>query len=393
MKKKVLFVMNNLSCGGAEKALISLLQTIDYNLYDVDLYLLKHTGLFLDKIPKQVNLLEEPDEYKYYDMSIKNAVMECLKLGKFDIALYRIIAGAIIKIEKNKTRCEQRIWKYLSRSLDGIGTMYDIAVGFLEKNPIYFCVDKVNASKKIGFIHSDYDKLGMDHILDQPYFAKLDRVVTVSDECGNILRSRFPMHSHKINVMHNIISPMAIHKLSREKVTMDSAEIKLVSVGRLNYYKGFEMAIDSCLILIQWGYSVKWYVIGEGEERGNLEKLIHEKGLNGIFILMGMKENPYPYIKEADIYVQPSRFEGKSIAIDEAKILQKPIVVTNFNTVYDQIKNTENGIIVDMTAESISEGIKTLIENEDLRNYLKINLANEQLGTESEIHKLYEIFN
>lgn len=393
MKKKVLFVMNNLSCGGAEKALISLLETMDYAVYDVDLFLLKHEGLFLSKIPKQVNLLEEPAEYKYYDMSIKTAIMDCLKKGRWHVALFRIVAGTIYKREKNKIRCEQRVWKYISKSLANIDTKYDITVGYLEKNPIYFCIDKVNATKRIGFIHNDYDKLGMDPILDQPYFDKLDHVVTVSEECGHILKNRFPMYSHKVDVMHNIVSPVAIHKLSQEQVNMSDAEIKLVSVGRLNYQKGFEMAIDSCKMLIRAGYLVKWYIIGEGEDRGKLERMIVEQGLQGVFILLGIKENPYPYIREADIYVQPSRFEGKSIAIDEAKILHKPIVVTNFSTAKDQITNHDNGLIVEMNSKSLYEGIALLIDNETMRKHFTCQLSNEQLGTESEIHKLYEMFN
>ncbi|SEC07454.1 glycosyltransferase [Paenibacillus sp. GP183] len=392
MRKKVLFIMNNLSCGGAEKALISLLETMDYSVYDVDLFLFKHEGLFLSKIPEQVHLLEEPPEYKYYDMSIKKAVLDCLKIGRLDIALSRAIAGYMFKSKKNRVRCEQRVWKYISKSLKNIDKKYDIAVGYLENNPIYFCIDKVNANKKIGFIHNDYDKLGMDPLLDQKYFEKLDHLVTVSEECGNILKNRFPIYQHKVEVMHNIVSPATINKLSFEQVNMKDKVIKLVSVGRLNYQKGFELAIETCKELVQNGYPVKWYIIGEGEERGKLEKMIDDNNLQGIVILLGIKENPYPYIKEADIYVQPSRFEGKSIAIDEAKILQKPIVVTNFNTAKDQIKHNENGIIVDMNSRSIFEGITMLIDDEELRNLLKNNLSNEELGTESEINKLYTIF-
>lgn len=392
MKVKVLFLINNLNCGGAEKALISLLETMDYSSYEVDLFLLKHEGLFLNKIPAQVNLLEEPPEYKYYDMPIKQAIGECLRQGRLDIALSRLLAGYVFKSEKNKARYEQMVWKYISKSLKSIHKKYDIAVGYLEKNPIYFCVDHVNANKKIGFIHNDYDKLGMDHRLDMQYFDKLDHLVTVSEECGNVLRNRFPMYKHKVEVMYNIVSPAAIDKLSLEQINMKDEEIKLISVGRLNRQKGFELAVETCKELIQSGYRIKWYIIGEGEERGMLERLIEEHSLQGIFILLGIKENPYPYIKEADIYVQPSRFEGKSIAIDEAKILHKPIVVTNFSTAKDQITNNENGLIVEMNSASISHGIKSLIDDEELRNHLVLNLSNEQLGTESEIYKLYELF-
>ncbi|MGG0275878.1 glycosyltransferase [Bacillus rhizoplanae] len=392
MKKDILFVINNLNCGGAEKSLISLLNTIDYSRYNVDLFLFKHEGLFFNKIPKQVNVLEEPSEYQFFDMPIKTAVMQCLRQGRIDIVLSRVCAGYIFKSEKNSARCEQRVWRYLSKSLQSINKKYDVAIGYLEKNPVYFCIDKVNAKKKIGFIHTDYDKLGMDSNIDMDYFRSLDQIVTVSKECANVLKQRFPIYNHKIGVIHNIVSPSMINKMSQEKTDIEHKGIKLISVGRLGNEKGFDFAIGACKILVKNGYRIKWYIIGEGEERDKLERMVEENHLQDHFLLLGMKENPYPYIREADIYVQPSRFEGKSIAIDEAKILNKPIVVTNFSTAKDQIKNEENGIIVDMDANSLSEGIKKLINNEELRGKLIKNLSNEELGTESEIKKLYTLF-
>ncbi|MGG0722222.1 glycosyltransferase [Bacillus mycoides] len=392
MKKDVLFVINNLNCGGAEKSLISLLNTMDYSRYNVDLFLFKHEGLFLNKIPKQVNVLEEPLEYQLFDMPIKAAIMKCLRQGRLDIALSRVCAGYIFKSEKNKARCEQRVWRYLSKSLQNISKKYDVAIGYLEKNPVYFCIDKVNANKKIGFIHTDYDKLGMDPNIDMGYFRSLDHIVTVSEECANVLKQRFSIYNDKIGVIHNIVSPSTINKMSQEKVDLERKGVKLVSVGRLSHEKGFDLAIEACKNLVGDGYEIKWYIIGEGEGRGKLEKMIEENHLQDHFLLLGLKENPYPYIREADIYVQPSRFEGKSIAIDEAKILHKPIVVTNFSTAKDQIKNEENGLIIDMDAHSLSEGIKKLIHNEELRNKLIKNLSDEELGTESEIKKLYTLF-
>ncbi|MGG0458529.1 glycosyltransferase [Bacillus mycoides] len=392
MKKDVLFVINNLNCGGAEKSLISLLNTMDYSRYNVDLFLFKHEGLFLNKIPKQVNVLEEPPEYQLFDMPIKAAIMKCLRQGRLDIALSRVCAGYIFKSEKNKARCEQRVWRYLSKSLQNISKKYDVAIGYLEKNPVYFCIDKVNANKKIGFIHTDYDKLGMDPNIDMGYFRSLDHIVTVSEECANVLKQRFSIYNDKIGVIHNIVSPSTINKMSQEKVDLERKGVKLVSVGRLSHEKGFDLAIEACKNLVGDGYEIKWYIIGEGEGRGKLEKMIEENHLQDHFLLLGLKENPYPYIREADIYLQPSRFEGKSIAIDEAKILHKPIVLTNFSTAKDQIKNEENGLIIDMDAHSLSEGIKKLIHNEELRNKLIKNLSDEELGTESEIKKLYTLF-
>jgi glycosyltransferase involved in cell wall biosynthesis len=392
MKKKILFIMNSLTCGGAEKALISLLETMDYSKYCVDLYLFKHEGLFFNKIPKEVNLLMEPYEYKYFDMPIKGAIKDCIINGRLKIALSRLNAGYIFKSEKNAAICEQRVWKYVAKSLKDLkNEQYDVAIGYLEKNPIYFCVDKVNANKKIGFIHNDYDHLGMDPDIDTNYFDKLDHIVTVSEECANVLKERFPAYRHKVEIMYNIVSPRIINKMSLDKVDMNKIGTKIVSVGRLNYQKGFELALYACKKLVNHGYEIKWYIIGEGEERFKLEKLIEDNNLQDIFILLGIKKNPYPFVKEADIYVQPSRFEGKSIAIDEAKILHKPIVVTNFSTAKDQINNKENGLIVEMDSDSLFEGIKEVIDNQELRGKLIKNLAKERLGTEAEIEKLYSL--
>ena len=193
--------------------------------------------------------------------------------------------------------------------------------------------------------------------------------------------------------MYNIVSPSIINEMAKEKIDINNAEINLVTVGRLNYQKGYDMAIEACKKLVEKGYDIKWNILGEGEERANLEGLIKKYNLQDRFILLGIKENPYPYVQNADIYVQTSRFEGKSIAIDEAKILNKPILVTNFTTVRDQISDGVNGIIVDMNVDSIVDGLETLIKDSNLRNKLKKNLASEELGTEKEIEVFYSLCN
>ena len=392
--KKILFVINNLNCGGAEKALISLLETIDYSKLDVDLLLFKQEGIFMSKIPSQVNLLIEPENYKYFDMSVKKAVKGLIKKGKFNIALARILSLYVFKTEKVGSVMEQRVWKYLSVALDKLDKEYDVAIGYLEKNPIYFCVDKVKAKKKIGWIHNDYDKLGMDKKIDNKYFNKLDYVFTVSEECLSVLKSKFPQYESKFRLMYNIVSEETIKKLALEKIediTFNDDNINIISVGRLEYQKGFELAIEACSILKERGYKIKWNIVGEGKERSKLENLINELKLEDNFNLLGIRENPYPYIKKSDIYVQPSRFEGKSIAIDEAKILNKPIVVTNFSTAKDQIINNKNGIISEMNSKSLANEIERIICDKKLKKKIILNLSNEKIGNETEINRLYEV--
>lgn len=165
----------------------------------------------------------------------------------------------------------------------------------------------------------------------------------------------------------------------------------IITVARLSHEKGLDLAVKSCKLLLEKGYKIKWYVLGDGNEKDALERLIEDHHLSNHFTILGVRENPYPYIRKADIYVQPSRYEGKSIAIDEAKILHKPIVVTNFETAKDQMNHGINGIIAEMSEEGIATEIERLIKDIELRERIVNNLSTEKLGTEKEINKLYGI--
>ncbi|WP_342042578.1 glycosyltransferase [Bacillus sp. OTU2372] len=394
MKKKLLFIIPSLSAGGGEKSLVNLLHHLDYSQYDVDLFMLNHDGLFMEFIPKEVRVLPLPETYKLFSLAFFKSIKELLIKGNLSIAYNRVIYSLKNKYSKNVSTREQYTWKHLSKPLDDLEQKYDVAIGFLEKTSTYFCVDKVKASKKVGWVHIDYDKLGMDPKFDIHYFKRIDKIVTVSEECAKIFKARFPSEKNKVDIIYNIVSPSMIHKMASQasnNVYNRKDEIIILSIGRLHYQKGFELAIESCKKLIDKGYKIRWYIIGEGEERENLTSLIREYNLEDHFKLLGLKSNPYPYIKQADIYVQTSKFEGKSIAIDEAKILNKPIIVTNFSTAKDQINHGMDGLIVEMNPNSIMESIEKILHDKGLRNKLINNLAKMKLGTEEEINKLYAI--
>ncbi|SFC99731.1 Glycosyltransferase involved in cell wall bisynthesis [Bacillus sp. 491mf] len=396
MKKNLLFVMNNLTCGGAEKSLISLLETIDYSLYNVDLFLFKHEGIFINKLPKEVRLLQGPMNYKYFDMPIKKSLMELIKKRDFKTSFYRMVLGYLAKTENNGAIIEQKVWKYMSRSIDEINKEYDAVIGFQEKNPIYFCVDKVKANRKIGWIHTDYNKLGIDFRKEKVYFGQLDYIVTVSEELVNILKSNFPEYEEKFVCIHNIVSSKMIRKMSLEQVefkTEGDKSISLISVGRLAKEKGLDISLEAVDRLVKKGYDIKWYLIGEGNVRKELERSIKERKLEERIILLGLKENPYPYIRQSDIYIQTSRYEGKSISIDEAKILAKPIVITNFETADNHIKNHIDGLIAEMDSISVADHLEKLINDEMLRRKFINSLTEEELGTEDEIGNLYKLIN
>jgi glycosyltransferase involved in cell wall biosynthesis len=394
VKKNLLFIMNKLVCGGSEKALISVLETIDYTKYNVDLFLFKHEGIFMNKIPKEVNLLPEPEYYKYFDRPFKSSIAELIKKGKWGIAFNRGILGYLAKTEKNGAVIEQKLWKYLTNTLKSLRKEYDAAIGFQEKNPIYFCVDKVKAKIKIGWIHTDYNKLGLNLEKERAFFNDLDYVVTVSEELVHILKGNFPDQQHKFKCIYNIVSPKVIQKMSLEKVAFHENKdksVNLISVGRLAKEKGLDISFEACKTLINKGYNLRWYLIGEGNVRQELEHSIRQNNLEDRVILLGQKENPYPYIRQADIYLQTSRYEGKSISIDEAKILAKPILITNFKTAKNHLHHQKNGIISEMDPTSVAKDLEKLIKDPDLSEKLASNLKKESLGTENEIIKLYQL--
>ncbi|QWG51640.1 glycosyltransferase [Bacillus mycoides] len=395
MKKNLLFVMPSLSAGGGEKSLINLLSQIDYTSYNVDLFLFNKNGTFMKSIPKGVNVLDFSNDYKVFRRKLFYSTMFFLKNGKFSLAYSRLMFTIRNRMLKDVKNSEQYTWKYMRESFDTLEKEYDVAIGYLEKSPIYFVVDKVKAKKRIGWIHTNYFNSGMDYRFDYPYFRKLNNIITVSEECVKSLENSFVDLKQKLKVIYNIVSPKVIQNLSNDKTLKDSifdkSYINIITTARLSHEKGIDLAINSCKLLVNRGHKVRWYVLGNGKEKSALERLIEKNNLTDNFKLLGVRENPYPYIKKADIYVQPSRYEGKSIAIDEAKILNKPIIVTNFSTAKDQIENKIDGLIVDMEPRDIANGVEKLIKDIGLKHKLVNNLSKKKFGTEEEIYKLYEI--
>ena len=390
MKKKLLFIMGGLESGGGEKSLINLLQLIDYNIYDIDLILFKERGVLLEEVPKEVKILSYLKELHFmYDDSLKNA----FSFKHIKLSLIHIIGTIISKIKsKSGFHKGQYRWEHYYKSvIPKLDKFYDVAISYLEGESMLYLVDKVEAKRKVAWVHTDYSKINSDTNLDLKYFNKIDKIVSISDVCVDVLKKMFPSVSEKIIYLPNLTSSKSINVKAEQfypkEFSRESNAIKLLSIGRLIKLKGFDIALEAAKILKEKGIKFKWYVIGDGILYEELEKYRKELNLED-FIFLGIRKNPYPYLKNADIVIQPSRYEGKSMVLDEAKILKKPIVVTNYDTVHDQIKENE-GIIVDINAEALSIGIEKMIyEKEKYIEYLNQN----DYGNQDEILKYYEIF-
>ena len=392
MKKKLLFVMESMGSGGGERSLLTLLQLIDYDKHSVDLMLFNSSGLFMDMIPEQVNIISFGKSYESFVQPFGVSLKKYLLKGNLKGAYNRFMYSKTVNGKEGSTLYrDQLAWKYMKGAVAVDLPEYDAAIGYLEGKPNFFVADCVKAKVKIAYIHSDYRKLEMDKKLDEKIFEKFDYVVGVSDKCADILREEFPDLKEKIRAVENITSPEVLRKMAEESAAeYENANSKvLLTIGRIAPPKGYDIAVDAAEILTENGADFKWFAIGKGELQAEIEQKIKEKNLEDKFILLGERANPYPYINGCDIYVQPSYYEGKSIAIDEAKCFAKPIVATRFTTVLDQLADGETALLAEIDAKSVAEKIMQLMAEEKLREHLSENLKKEKLGNEEEIQKFY----
>lgn len=381
MRKKVLFVINEMINGGGQRSLINLLELFDYEKYDVDLLLFKERGDFMEMIPEKVNLVSTETKLQCL---FSNDIKKIFNFKMFYINLTQIRGTIASKIRATSGYNKGQIrWnKFYKKVIPEMSKHYDVAISYLEGESLYYIVDKVNADRKISFIHTDYSKINADKTFDSEYFYKVDNIVGISEKCVDILKDIFPEHISKIIYLPNLVSSKSIYRQAKmyypEEYKKNMKTI-ILSVGRLTPLKGFDMAIDVAYMLKQSDIPFKWFILGDGELKEELNQSIQNKHLSDCVELIGARKNPYPYIYNSEIIVQTSKYEGKSMVLDEAKILNKPIVVTNYETVKDQINENE-GIIVDMNAESIYEGIIKMIRNQNVyKTYLKKhNYSNEE---------------
>ncbi|MBO0992534.1 glycosyltransferase [Bacillus sp. SD088] len=396
MKKKILITSFDLAIGGVERSLIGLLQQIDYEQYDVDLLLFRHEGELLAFLPEGPQLLQEVPSYATFRKSIKQIAQE----GYIPIAIARLLAksfstlyGKLKKMDEPGYLTIQYGWEWTNAFLPWVEHTYDVALSFLW--PHHFIGQKVKAKKKIGWIHTDYSHIHINKTLEKRMWNRLDDIVAVSEECANTFLQQYPDYKANITVIENILSPVMIKAKALAAIPDEIKGVPgktiLLTVARLSHAKGIDQAIYACRKLINQGYKLEWYAVGYGPLAEELQQLIHTLGLEKHFFLLGKKVNPYPYIRACDLYVQPSRYEGKAVTIREAQILEKPVVLTDFPTAKSQAQHGIDGWVTPLSIEGIVDGIKRLIDDQDLRERLIDNTIQTDYGNETEIEKLYQL--
>lgn len=395
-KPRILINIHYLEIGGAERALLGLLNAIDTDKVDVDLFINQHTGELMSLIPNNINLLPENKRYA----TIEQPMIKVIGKGHIDIIIARLIAKLrhhhYINGLEERPKEDGSIFHYVAScvtpllpSLSHLGE-YDLAISFL--TPHHIVAEKVNARKKIAWIHTDYSTVNVNKEKELPVWDRFDKIASISPDVTASFISTFPSLSHKIIEIENIISPSFIKTQSEALVPdeMVGDGFKILSIGRFTYAKNFENIPLIAKILRDRGLDFKWYIIGFGDDRAIYENIKSSK-TDDCVIVLGKKENPYPYISACDLYAQPSRYEGKSITVREAQILCKPVVITNYPTATSQVISGQDGIICGMDNKSIANAILQLAKSPETRMRLSDYLQSKDYGNEQEITKLYHL--
>lgn len=398
--KRLLFIMDTFPLGGISKSLLALFNEIG-NEYEIDFLLMKKEGLFVPLIPNSVNVLTDVIEPEFRNPHPRN-VLKYFKSMKFKRWLSWCnfsLRCTLAKLTGGLGKMVCTMDEYIGKHSCAISKHYDVAIAYQGGRCIYYLVENVDADVKIGYVHSNYSINKTDFMLkpsDSKYYPMLDSIVTISQICLSSLRTEFPKLEKRCHVVENICSPKMINLMAGEGETYSDGfnGIRLSSMGRFDIQvKGIDIAIEACKILKSKGITFRWYWLGDGNQRKKVENLVREFGVQNEFILLGAKINPYRYIKDSDIYVHPSRIEGKSVALDEVKALAKPIIVTKFDSVYDQFSDKQNALICDINAAAVANSIVDIIENKKLAKNLVDNLRHEKVGNEDQIEVFKSLLN
>ncbi len=401
-KKKLLVLGITMNCAGSEKSFISFANTLDYNLFDVTLLLVKKQGELLPQIPPQVNVILLPDQIHadMFLLSKKNAYKTIWKCFiKYNPLIFFEVLPYFVKIilnPKKRADTATRLWCSLLKHFTKLEEEYDIAAAFWGDRTMFYMIECVKAEKKIAWLHFDYENPPRDDKLYGYYFEKCDSVISVSNKINEQLKNKFPSISQKFITIENINNPIFIQSLALQGKNYPDPKYqgkRILTIARICSQKGIDLIVDVLVKLRKDEFEVRWYILGGGDEEeiNQIKSSAVEKGVADMLILLGKTENPYPYLLMCDIFVLASRYEGKPITVEEAKILCRPIVVTNYLSANEQLENGELGIITNIDSDSIYRGVASMLSDTKLRDSYKNKLTERYFGNENEINKFYDL--
>ena len=394
--KRIIFAIHYLELGGAERSLIGLLRALDYSKVKVDLFVYSHRGELMKEIPQEVNLLPEVPEYAQIERPLKDVLRD----GFWKIVLARLRAKwQFYRYQKSKHPKDGcAIFAYVAKNVTPLlppinpEQEYDLAVSYLAPHDIV--LKKVRAKKKVCWIHTDYTTIDVNADLERPTWESFNIIVSISESVSNAFLTIFPTLKDKIALFPNILSKELVHESSLAfdatmEMPVEQGVVRLLSIGRYSHQKNFDNIPVICRRILQAGCNIRWYLIGFGGDEALIRQRIEDCGVKDQVILLGKKENPYPYILACDVYVQPSRYEGSPVTIQEARALGKPVIATAFPTVGSVIQDGVNGVIVPLDNEGCARGIIRVLRDLDLQKRIS-GIHNEDLTENKSLTTIYE---
>ena len=397
--KKILFVVNTLGRAGAETALLELLRRLDSSEYEVSLYVILAQGEMIGELPSHVKLKNR----RFNSQSVMTgkgkraiAVTICssfFRNGGYPGKIHSIVSNFADMERTGKIQTEKLLWRMLSDGAERLNEVFDLAVAYLEGASAYYVADHVKARHKVGFIHIDYRSAGYTRRMDRDCCRSFDRIFGVSDEVREHFLLVYPEYATKTKVFYNMIDQERIRRRAQERggIADGYRGARILTVGRLTYQKAYDIAIEAMKLVKDAGFDARWYVLGEGDQRRQLMKKIASLSLQEEFVLLGAVTNPYPYYMQADLYVHATRYEGKSIAIQEAQTLGCAVIASDRNGNWEQITDGQDGILCELTPRAIAKSIMELLQDKEKRKALRRAAAKKDMTQPQGLRMLLEL--
>lgn len=382
MKKRLLIVYSKMIVGGSTTSLLSLLNELDYSQYDVDMLLYDKTGVLNEYIPSNVNILD--------NLYLKKEK----KTLSYIMAFIRSYIKS--KIHKNPLIRSQLMSKALAKNQPMLEKEYDVAIAYLEFWASNYVHQRVNAKRKILWLHCDYKGTGLDPKYDKYMYQNADAVITVSKACEDNFRELFPSVK-SVFTIHNILSGKTISQLAcsfEPNEELYKANLVFITVARIDFTsKGHDrgVAVFQKMKELYPDKTFKWLIIGDGSDRARLEEMIRSAGLENEIVLLGEITNPHPYTRKADIFFLPSRYEGKPMAVTEAQMNGLVPFVTNYASAKGQIRHMQDGLICENDDQAIVDMMSRVFAGEIDLDAMKQEVSQTDYSNRDEINKLYEL--
>lgn len=386
-----------LEIGGVETSLINLLLALNPQRVEVDLLVYDPRGEMMEFIPSWVKQIKAPKTYRYIERPLK----ETLLAGEWRMVWARLRAKwamqryTMQKYPKDGSAIFGYIGNYVTpilSSLDYLGE-YDLAISYL--TPHNIVLKKIDASKKVAWIHTDYSTIDVNAALELPVWEGFDHIVSISDHVSETFCSVFPSLRPKLLRIDNVLTTEFVRQRARgerpDDMPLHKDAVHLLTIGRYSHQKYLDSIPTLCRLLREKGINVHWFIIGYGDST-LIDAALEQEAMSDYVHLLGKRANPYPYIAHCDWYVQPSRYEGKSVAVTEAQILCKPVIITAYPTAASQVTHGKDGVIVPLdTPELTAEGMAKSLQDTALRQQLTDYLTAHDYGNEQEAQKVMQL--